>query len=109
MAPLWFEYGRALLMKEQENPTDDLLGAVAEEAKKQAQALGQELNGGENVEDDDEEEEEQEEEDQQQQGEENQENHENNDANGGEEGEDASDMEVAWEALEVHDTSFFFD
>jgi hypothetical protein len=46
VAPAWFEYGRALLLKEQENPSDDLLGAAAAEAKKQAQALGQELGGG---------------------------------------------------------------
>lgn len=31
-------------MKEQENPSDDLLGAVAAEAKKQAKTLGEELN-----------------------------------------------------------------
>jgi hypothetical protein len=30
-------------MKEQESPTDDLLGAVAQEAKKQAHALSVEL------------------------------------------------------------------
>lgn len=39
-----FEYGRALLMKEQDNPSDDLLGAMAAEAKKQAQALGDDLS-----------------------------------------------------------------
>lgn len=27
-APAWFEYGRALLLKEQENPSDDLLGTT---------------------------------------------------------------------------------
>lgn len=45
VAPAWFEYGRALLLKEQESPSDDLLGAVAAEAKKQAQTLGQALGG----------------------------------------------------------------
>jgi hypothetical protein len=93
VAPIWFEYGRALLMKEQENPTDDLLGAVAEEAKKQAKVLGEELNGAENGEEEDEEEEEKEEEGGQQEGE--------GETGDGEDGEDASDMEVAWEALEV--------
>jgi hypothetical protein len=33
-------------MKEQDNPSDDLLGAMAAEARKQAQALGDELGGG---------------------------------------------------------------
>ena len=45
VAPAWFEYGRALLLKEQESPSDDLLGAVAAEAKKQAQSLGDQLGG----------------------------------------------------------------
>jgi hypothetical protein len=98
VAPLWFEYGRALLMKEQENPTDDLLGAVAEEAKKQAKALGEELNSAEPT---GEEEEEEEEEGEGQEGEgDDQEGQDGNGENGGE--EEASDMEVAWEALEVH-------
>lgn len=44
VAPIWYEYGRALLMKEQENPSDDLLGAVAAEAKKQAKVISEELN-----------------------------------------------------------------
>jgi hypothetical protein len=92
VAPLWFEYGRALLMKEQENPTDDLLGAVAEEAKKQAKALGEELNSAENTGEEEEEE-----------GEGQEEGGDEEDGQEGEEGggEDASDMEVAWEALEV--------
>ena len=34
LAPIWFEYGNALLCKEEETPTDELLGAAAEEAKK---------------------------------------------------------------------------
>ena len=42
-APAWFEYGNALLLTEEENPTDDLLGAAAAEAKKAAKALGDEM------------------------------------------------------------------
>jgi hypothetical protein len=41
-------------MKEQDNPSDDLLGAMAAEARKQAQALGDELGGGADDEVDDE-------------------------------------------------------
>jgi hypothetical protein len=100
VAPIWFEYGRALLMKEQENPTDDLLGAVAEEAKKQAKVLGEELNGAGNGEEEEEQEEEEEEEEEGQEKQQEEENGEQGEG-AGEEGEDASDMEVAWEALEV--------
>jgi uncharacterized protein YggE len=42
-APAWLEYGSALLVKEEENPSDDLLAAATAEAKKQAAVLGQEL------------------------------------------------------------------
>mmetsp|Transcript_10240 Transcript_10240/g.15510 ORF Transcript_10240/g.15510 Transcript_10240/m.15510 type:complete len:346 (-) Transcript_10240:160-1197(-) len=92
IAPVWLEYGRALLLKEQENPTDDLLGAMSAEAKKQAQALGAELNGGasssaaedENVDEDD------------GAGDDNAENEEN----------EPNDMEIAWEALEVARRTF---
>ncbi len=38
-ARAYFEYGNALLMKEEDNPTDDLLGAAAQEAKKAAASL----------------------------------------------------------------------
>ena len=67
-APAWLEYGSALLRKvhpfsvhgpglrlsnayisfhqqEEENPSDDLLGAATAEAKKQAKALSAELGG----------------------------------------------------------------
>lgn len=90
-------------MKEQENPTDDLLGAVAEEAKKQAKALGEELNGGETVQDEEEEEQEEEEDAQEHQQETSRENSNQAGDEAGEEAgeEDASDMEIAWEALEV--------
>lgn len=43
-APAWLEYGSALLGKEEENPSDDLLAAASAEAKKQAVALGKELS-----------------------------------------------------------------
>ena len=42
-AIVWYAYGDALLFKEEENPTDDLLGAAASEAKKAAAALAAEL------------------------------------------------------------------
>ena len=45
-APAWFEYGNALLLKEEENPSDDLLGAAAAEARKAAKVLGEELGDG---------------------------------------------------------------
>ena len=33
MAEFWYEYGNALLAKEEENPSDDLLGVATREAK----------------------------------------------------------------------------
>lgn len=45
-AYVWFAYGDALLSKEEENPTDDLLGAAASEAKKAAAELAAELSAG---------------------------------------------------------------
>jgi hypothetical protein len=42
-APAWLEYGSALLVKEEENPSDDLLAAASAEAKRQAAVLGKEL------------------------------------------------------------------
>jgi hypothetical protein len=44
-APIWFAYGDALLRQEEENPTDDLLGTAASEAKKAAASLASELSG----------------------------------------------------------------
>jgi hypothetical protein len=43
LAPVWYEYGNALLLKEEETPSDNLLGAAADEAKKQAKVLSMEL------------------------------------------------------------------
>jgi len=51
-APLWYEYGDCLLSKEEENPSDDLLGAAAREARAAAQSLGQELRGDDVTSDD---------------------------------------------------------
>jgi hypothetical protein len=45
-AEAYFEYGNALLMKEEETPTDDLLGAAAAEAKIAASTLTKILSGG---------------------------------------------------------------
>ena len=42
VAPLWFEYGNALLAKEEDNPSNNLLGTAANEAKKAVQMLGSE-------------------------------------------------------------------
>ena len=42
VAPVWFEYGHALLSKEEDSPSNNLLGAAANEAKKAAQMLGEE-------------------------------------------------------------------
>jgi len=44
-ASIWFAYGDALLRQEEENPTDDLLGTAASEAKKAAASLASELSG----------------------------------------------------------------
>ena len=38
-ARAYYEYGNALLMKEEDNPSDDLLGAAAKEARKAAASL----------------------------------------------------------------------
>eukprot|EP01036_Dinobryon_divergens_P054217 gene54217-72456_t len=89
VAPLWYEYGNALLSKEEDSPTDDLLGAAADEAKKQAQILGEELR---QQNDEDDENDEDEEEDQEAN---------KTSADGAAEEEEASDMEIAWEALEM--------
>ena len=45
---VWFEYGNSLLRQEEENPSDDLLGTAATEAKKAASMLAAEI-GGANV------------------------------------------------------------
>ena len=100
MAACWFEYGNALLSKEEDSPTDDLLGAVALEAKNQAQALGQEIGGASEDEDDDEDDEVDDNED---------DNADTHGATNGEpsaennppDDEEPSDMQIAWEALEV--------
>jgi hypothetical protein len=44
-ARVYYEYGNALLKKEEDNPTDDLLGAAAQEAKKAAASLAEALVG----------------------------------------------------------------
>lgn len=43
LARVWFEYGNALLLKEEENPSVDLLGTVASEARKAASELAIEI------------------------------------------------------------------
>eukprot|EP01042_Synura_sphagnicola_P000954 gene954-1075_t len=106
LAPIWFEYGNALLAKEEDSPSDDLLGAAAAEAKRQARNIfpsPQETNedgSGNEVEEEEE----------------------VDDVEGPEvtvphmgpngesansqsapaDDQDGSDMEIAWEALEVH-------
>lgn len=93
-APAWFEYGNALLLTEEENPTDDLLGAAAAEAKKAAKALGDEMGGASTEQNEGSDEE----------------DDESNDGdveiNRGEEEEEESDMQVAWECLEVARKSY---
>lgn len=94
VAPIWFEYGNALLSKEEDSPTDELLGVaedVAKEAIKQIQDEDAEEGNHDNADNDDEDE---------QDGEEKKTNDKDNAAavTGDEE---ASDMEVAWEALEM--------
>ena len=44
-AAIWYAYGDCLLCKEEESPTDDLLGTAASEAKRAAAALASELSG----------------------------------------------------------------
>lgn len=52
-ARLWLEYGDSLLSNEELNPSEDLLGAAAKQAKKAASELAKELSGDKSEGDDD--------------------------------------------------------
>mmetsp|Transcript_37344 Transcript_37344/g.38024 ORF Transcript_37344/g.38024 Transcript_37344/m.38024 type:complete len:459 (+) Transcript_37344:38-1414(+) len=105
VAPVWFEYGNALLSKEEDSPTDDLLGkSAADEVKKQIKETIEDIK-----EDDDEN---NDEDDDDLPNSRNEESNtepisssagtKENDGDEEEKGdEEASDMEIAWEALEV--------
>jgi hypothetical protein len=104
-APVWYEYGNILLEKEEENPSDSLLGVAATEAKKAAQLLGANDDPAEETEtcqndeggqDDDDQDEDQDDGDDGQDG-----NAAPGDAPNDQQEEEEQDMEMAWEALEV--------
>lgn len=103
VAPVWFEYGNALLSKEEDNPSNNLLGTAANEAKKAAQMLGAE----EDAEDGGEEEEGEDSADQP--GDESKAEGKEGEVEGAEGAEalaeEEEDIQMAWEALEVSRTT----